>query len=356
MIVNPNQFTLMEKGILNIKVGKRIAIILIAFIFTISLILGLFFYLNWARPFGEQLESMSVAYSPFESVTLFWIAEDQHFFSRNGLNVTSHEYATGAGALDGVINGEADIVVGTTEFPFTARALNQARIQTIASISKSEFTYLVGREDRGINEVSDLKGKTVGTAFGTIAHFYLGRFLELNSLSFENVTLVDLKTPAEWVDAVVNGSVDAVATAQPYAEMAKNGLGNNAVVWSIQSNQPLYAQAITTNEWITGHPELCNRFLKSLYQAEAFVINHPAEAKSIVKSQLNFSDAYMETVWDQNQFSLSLDQSLILAMEGEARWLINNNLTKATAVPNFINYINLDGLKTVKPEAVNIIH
>ena len=28
-----------------------------------------------------------------------------------------------------------------------------------------------------LNDVSDLKGKTIGTTFGTIAHFYLGRFL-----------------------------------------------------------------------------------------------------------------------------------------------------------------------------------
>jgi ABC-type nitrate/sulfonate/bicarbonate transport system substrate-binding protein len=340
---------------MEIKLGKS-AITLIVIIVAISLILSSFFYLNETKPYDSPMESITVAYSPFESVTLFWVAENQNFFRENGLNVTSLRYATGAGALDGVINGEADIVVGTTEFPFTARALNQVRIKTIASIAKSEFTYLVGRVDRGIYEVSDLKGKTVGTTFGTIAHFYLGRFLELNGLGFQDLTLVDLKTPEEWVDAVVNGSVDAVATAQPYVEMAKNGLGNNALVLSIQSNQPLYAQAFSTMDWIAGHPELCSKFLKSLYQAETFVINHPAEAKAIVKSQLNFSDAYIETVWHQNQFSLSLDQSLILAMESEARWLIRNNLTNQTTVPDFINYIYLDGLKTVKPESVNIIH
>jgi ABC-type nitrate/sulfonate/bicarbonate transport system substrate-binding protein len=340
---------------MEIKLGKT-AITLIVIIVAVSLVLSSFFYLNETKPYDGPMESITVAYSPFESVTLFWVAENQNFFRENGLNVTSLRYATGAGALDGVINGEADIVVGTTEFPFTERALNQVRIQTIASISKSEFTYLVGRVDRGIYEVSDLKGKTVGTTFGTIAHFYLGRFLELNGLGFQDLTLVDLKTPEEWVDAVVNGSVDAVATAQPYVEMAKNGLGSNALVLSIQSNQPLYAQAFSTMDWIAGYPELCSKFLKSLYQAETFVINHPAEAKAIVKSQLNFSDAYMETVWHQNQFSLSLDQSLILAMESEARWLIRNNLTNQTAVPDFINYIYLDGLKTVKPESVNIIH
>ena len=48
------------------------------------------------------MESITVAYSPFESVTLFWVAENQNFFRQNGLNVTSHMYDTGVGALDGV--------------------------------------------------------------------------------------------------------------------------------------------------------------------------------------------------------------------------------------------------------------
>jgi NitT/TauT family transport system substrate-binding protein len=42
-------------------------------------------------------------------------------------------------------------------------------------------------------------------------------------------------------------------------------------------------------------------------------------------------------------------------MQDEARWLINNNLTTATSVPNFLNYVYVDGLKSVSPESVNII-
>jgi NitT/TauT family transport system substrate-binding protein len=340
---------------MKIKLGKS-AITVIVVIVAVSLILSSFFYLNVTKPYDGPMESITVAYSPFESVTLFWVAKNQNFFRQNGLNVTSRMYDTGVGALNGVLNGEADIAVGTNEFPLTVRALNKERIRTIGSISKSEFIYLVGRADHGIENESDLRGKIIGTTFGTIAHFYLGRFLVLNGMKIQDVTLVDLKTPTDWVGAVVNGSIDAVATAQPYADSAKEGLGANAVVWSIQSDQALYTQAISTDEWIDGHPELCRKFLKSLYQAEVFVVNHLVEAKAIVKSQMNFNDNYVETVWRQNQFSLSLDQSLVLAMEGEARWLISNNLTNATGVPNFINYIYLDGLKMVKPESVNIIH
>jgi len=70
---------------------------------------------------------------------------------------------------------------------------------------------------------------------------------------------------------------------------------------------------------------------------------------------LKFDEAFTETIWSENQFSLSLDQSLVTAMEDEARWMIKNNLTKEKQVPDFLNYIYVDGLKAVKPEAVNII-
>jgi NitT/TauT family transport system substrate-binding protein len=123
----------------------------------------------------------------------------------------------------------------------------------------------------------------------------------------------------------------------------------------LQSNQPLYAQAVSTDEWIAAHPELVNRFLRSLLQAEEFTLNYPAEAKAIVKNQMNLTDAYVETVWTQNQFSLSLDQSLISTMENEARWMISNHLTNATSIPNFLNYLYLEGLSSVKPESVNVI-
>ena len=52
----------------------------------------------------------------------------------------------------------------------------------------------------------------------------------------------------------------------------------------------------------------------------------------------------MASVWSNYQFSVSLDQSQISAMQDESQWLIQNNLTNATAVPNFLNYMYLMGL------------
>ena len=319
---------------------------------------GLGLYLSARNPRdgnGGRTGSIVVAYAPFESTALVWIAEDQRLFSRGGLTMTWRRYDSGVGALDGLLNGDADLAVGTTEFPLVGSAFRKDRIRATGTIAKSEFIYIVGRKDRGIETVADLKGKRVGTTLRTIAEFYLGRFLELHGINQQGMTLVDLKTPAEWVNAIVAGDVDAVATAQPYANAVKDRLGANAVVWSAQSGQPLYALAIATDAWIANNPRLLRTFLTSLAQAEQYLFRNPAEARAIVQKRLGLEVSYMDSVWLQNQFSLSLDESLILAMEEEARWMIKNNLTGERQVPNFLDHIHEGGLKVTKPEAVNII-
>ena len=62
----------------------------------------------------------------------------------------------------------------------------------------------------------------------------------------------------------------------------------------------------------------------------------------------------MAAVWSRNDFSLSLDQSLVVAMENEARWMIKNRLTFETEVPDFLNYIYVEGLNSIKPGSVDI--
>lgn len=312
-------------------------------------------YLTSASPnYSGTPGSITIAYAPFESTALFWIAEDRGFFKDNSLNVTMRKYDSGAAALDGISNGDADIAVGTSEFPFVRNAFRKENIRIIANIDKGDFIYIVGRKDGGIGNVSDLKGKKVGTTFGTAAQFYLGRFLDLHGMNMQDITLVEVKTPEEWVNAVVTGDVDAVVTAQPYANSAKDRLGTNAIFWQAQSNQPVNGLVISTDDWITQHPELAGRFLKSLIQAEDYANTHPDAAKAIVQKRLNLGDAYIETVWTQNQFSVSLDKSLVTAMEDEGRWMIANDLTTANTIPDYRNYIYTAGLEEAKPETVNI--
>jgi NitT/TauT family transport system substrate-binding protein len=170
-----------------------------------------------------------------------------------------------------------------------------------------------------------------------------------------NVTIVNVPNP-QSASALANGTVDAVVTYQPIINQIESLLGNNTVIWPAQANQLGYFDAVCTTSWATAYSDLIVRFLKTMVQAENFNLEHQDQAMDIVTNTLNYTSTYLASVWPNYQFSVTLDQTQIAAMQNEANWLIQNNLTTATAAPNFLNYIYLTGLESVKPDSVNIIN
>jgi NitT/TauT family transport system substrate-binding protein len=307
-----------------------------------------------ARSYPGPVESITFGTVLLEPSLPLFVAEDQDFFLQNGLNVTFKIYDVGLNAATGLVNGEVDMASPVAEYVMVGKIFDHKQIQAIASIDRVDYAFVIGRKDHGIEQVSDIRGKKIGVVRGTILEFQLGRFLELNGVDPADVTLVPGKLP-ESASAIVKGDVDAVMSIPPFAASIQEQLGATAAAWSAQNSQPFYSLVLADQAWIREHPQVVERFLKAMKQAEEFIIEQPEEAKGILQKKLNFSDEEIARVWVQNQYSLSLDQSLILAMEDEARWMMKNNLTSATRMPHFLDTLYLDGLQAVEPEAVNII-
>jgi NitT/TauT family transport system substrate-binding protein len=333
--------------------NKRNLIIIAVAILVVAIVLSSFVYLNSQKPYAGNIESITIGTVPNETNSLIYVANDQKYFADNGLNITLKSYGSGLADAKAVLNGEINIGIAT-EFIVAEEAFDNASIYVLGTDSKFLSFSMVARTDEGINSISDLNGKTIGVSFGTIAQFYLGRFLELSNLNLSKVTLVNVPF-AQSQNALANGTINAVLTLQPYVSQIESSLGNEVVVWPAQSNQLGYNDLVCSRSWAQQHPDLIIRFLKSLIHAEDFVINHQNQAMGIVTKALNYSSTYLPPLWSNYQFTVSLDQSQILAMQDESRWLIQNNLTSATTIPSFLNYIYFDGLETVKPTAVNIL-
>jgi len=329
--------------------------LIFATIAVVMVVLGAIFLL-WPRApkgYWGKMDSITIGRPVSDSGTLIFVAEDQDIFMDNGIKVTQKDHDTGLAAIDGLLGNEIDLS-GGGEFPLVVKALEKARISIIGSYARSFNTYLVARIEKGIRNGADLRRKRVGLPRRTVPEFYLGRFLDLHGMSIGDVALTDL-TPKQAVGAIADGTVDAVVVWEPYVSQIKEHLTDRIVTWSVHSGQAQYSVLVGRNDWIRQNPELVKRVLKSLMQAEEYAVRHPAEAKAILKKRYQHDDAYVARVWSELQFSIFLDQALILALEDEARWMIKNNLTKEKQVPDFLNYIYADGLKAVKPKAVNII-
>lgn len=303
--------------------------------------------------FSGPVESLTLAYVPTEAAALVFIAEDRGFFADNGVKLVLKPYSTGVETLQALANGEVDIA-GTAEFSFIARVFGKEKLSIYAIVDRFQNNYLVGRKDQGIETVADLRGKRIGLPRGSIVEFYLGRFLQMNGLSLRDVTLVGI-APTASQEALETGAVDGVVVWNPFAYQMRQRMADKATFLPLQGNQPSYAVAVARNDWLAEHKGVINRSLEATAQAEQYLIAHPQEAKSILQKRMNVDGAFVEAVWPENQFSLSLHQSLIVALEDEARWMIANQLTNEKRVPDFMDYIYIEGLKQVRPATVNIL-
>ncbi len=328
-------------------------VIAIAVIAMIALAgLGIWYLSNPPIANSGIYEPIVIKTTAQELAGLIYIAEDGGFFAQNGLNVTVSYCDTGLACVNSMAEGEAE-VAASSEYPIVGIVLKQGNISVIGSIDKYQGQYIVGRKDRGIEHVADLQGKKIGVARGTITEFYLGRFLYLNNISLQYVTFVDVR-PSQYADLIGNGSVDAIIIPQIYLVPVEERLGSNAVIWQAQSNQNAFGVLTCRSDWIASHPEMINKLLKSIVQAENYALSNPTRSKAILQKRLNYTEEYMAAAWPKHQYSLTLDMSLVTAMEDEGRWMIKNNLTSVKAIPDFRNYIYTKGLEVVKFESVNI--
>jgi len=176
-----------------------------------------------------------------------YVAQDQGFFAGNGLNVTTQDYTVSPEAMDGLLNNVVDAAL-IGEYTFIEKAFKKEKIRVIGNIDKFETTYLICRKDKGIEDISDLKGKRMGLTRGTLSEFYLGRSLDLHGMSFQDVTLEDLPA-TQYVQALTNGSVDALVASKKYKDQIIRLLGADIVAWPAQSNQPGFVLMACRDDW-----------------------------------------------------------------------------------------------------------
>jgi len=286
--------------------------------------------------------------------TLVHIAEEKGYFLEEGIDAEIRGYLTGKAALAALFNGEVDVAT-VAETPIVVNSFDRNDFALFVTIVDSaQHLKALARKDRNINAPQDLIGKKVATTIGTTAHLFTVTFFTLNGLDTADVEIVDLK-PGEMVEAIANGDVDAIFAWEPNISRAQEILGDNAIALPSVVGYPAKFNLASKNDFIENNPELITRIIRALAKVEEFTESNRQESIAIIASRLETDTEDIARIWNIYRFRLSLSQSLIIALEDAAKWAIENDLTSATEVPNYLDYIYMDALEEVKPEAISII-
>ncbi len=299
-------------------------------------------------------EKITIACSTPPYTVLIDIARNRGYFEQEGLDVTPRTYAYGKLAFDSLLRGEADLAtVGETPFMFAV--MHGEKLSLLATIQTSNRNNaIIARKDKGIVVPEDLKGRKIGVTSGTIGEFFMDAFLVSHGIARKQVTVINL-SPEMMQKALEDGDVDAVSIWSPFLNHVKKQLAGGGTVFY---DPDIYTQNFciaASRDYVGRNAGKISKVLRALVKAQEFAAQDTHEAMRILAAAAGMDMASIEEMWKDNAFVVTLDQSLILALEDESRWAVKAGLVKSTRIPNYLDSVYIDGLASVKPDAVRII-
>ena len=124
---------------------------------------------------------------------------------------------------------------------------------------------------------------------------------------------------------------------------------------SINGNSVNSKSLIEHKRLLKGREEELVKLLRALERSEQFIISQPEKAKTILLNRLKLDNDFIDWIWPRNNYRLTLSQTLVTTLEGEARWARKGGLVKGDKSPNYLNFIDAAPLGKMNVKAVSII-
>lgn len=306
---------------------------------------------------SPPIEMIPVRLGSVPSITegLSHAAFEEGFFAEQGLDVTLKINPDGKSNLTDVLSGEVDIGA-TMSTPVIYQALERDDFQIIAKVRFDKPIHEgIGRIDHGItDDPQSIIGKKVATLTGTSAFYHFDSWLLYNGIDYSQFELVELSAP-DGLQALVDGEIDAMFYWFPFNEMARQALVENTVPFSGGDLVPSSWVYVAKKEYIEQHPDVIEKFLKALFQAEELYQEQPDIVFADHAKYSGIEESVIASIFSGMNYQVMLDQALLLDMEYQTEWIRVQGYATVEPMPYFLDFVYPDAMKTVNPAAMTII-
>ncbi|MEM5537579.1 ABC transporter substrate-binding protein [Neptuniibacter pectenicola] len=289
---------------------------------------------------ASPLSQVKIAVSTTPLSAPIYIAKVKGFFLNAGLDVSILEIEGGDQCYIALQTGKADVAtVSNSVIMFNSFTPTNFEVITSFATTDNDIK-IVSLKKNNINSPQDLKHKTVGVVKGSASEYFL--HLWLNHAG-ENIAEVNIRSyfANELPTALSSGEVDAISAWEPFAYISHK-LNDDIV---IMNTKGLYSFSfsligLNNNALLTSTPngqdkEVKEKITIALNKAVHYIAAHPNESQLILRRHLKLSRRFIDWVWQDYSFKLSLNESFIRSIEDQAQWAMDNGLVSQTTMPNF---------------------
>src|SRR5262245_64262887 len=229
----------------------------------------------------EALTKLLIAHAGLISThASVWLAEDQGFYKKHGLDATSAFTGSGSVTSQALIAGEAK--VASTSVGPTAGAVGAgADLMILAgTIHIMPYQFWVLPQ---VRQPADLKGKRVAiSTFGSGSHLAAEIALQVLGLDpvRDKIAIMQVGTQADRVAALVSGRVDATVFEPGFGQPAQEkGLMLLSDLTKLDAPY-LNTVLVASRRYAKENPQIIESFLKGTIDGLAFLSN-PANEKAV---------------------------------------------------------------------------
>ncbi len=186
--------------------------------------------------------------------------------ARGGVDVAK-QIGVGNAAIGGAI-GDTPIIVRGNGVP----------VKAVGVMGGGALTIAVGRKDRGIEKVEDLRGKKISVlSFQDTTYYAL-----LGALASKGISKNDVNAqavgPAAVASLVVAGTVDACACTPDWEINVKDGVADVTSLPTKDYFQSMSQAILASDKMIAERPDMVRAIVKATLRGMQYVMDDPAKA------------------------------------------------------------------------------
>ncbi|MDB5757444.1 MAG: ABC-type nitrate/sulfonate/bicarbonate transport system, periplasmic component [Burkholderia sp.] len=227
--------------------------------------------------------------------------------------------ALNAGAVDSGPIGDAPVI-----FALAAGA----RVKIIGANRSDPYgTAVLVRPDSPLRTAADLKGRNIGTNRGSIGHFVTLKALESAGLKPTDANLRFLP-PADAKMALVNGSIDAWATWEPYTAMAETS-GHARVLVSGRGLWSGLSFLAATESALADKRDVLRDFLQRVVRAQSWSYRNVTDFSATLARIIGIPPEAARLQFERrHQEWCPLDEAVIAEQQRSADFYLKAGLLK----------------------------
>lgn len=259
---------------------------------------------------GGHTTSITVGYVPYADDVALFLAKDNGFFARHGLNVTLAPAANPIAVVSSMVSGQEQFGFITTPVLINVNTKGTS-LKCVSTVDGQQpappaldSTALVAAKGSGITSIKGLAGKKVATvqlaSLNSLSVWVLAKQAGISPRSIQLIQMPFPQMPA----ALSQGRVQAAVIVAPFVSTA---LAEGATVIS-HPNQVLYPHGTVTclgalGSYISQHAATVTAFHAAMNEAVAYARAHQSAAKATLAKYLTLPPAIaqktvLSTDWD----------------------------------------------------------